>query len=127
MNDKEKLLDGLGFKNSPPPSFYLKITIFILIAIYLAIHTGEILFGKNSLNVLHDVRETKQTLQKQVINIKNENANLQKIYFETLSLKPQIEIVDINSTMKISEDLNISDDKNLTSSPKEIKNNLSEP
>ena len=122
MNDKEKLLDGLGFKHSLPPSFYLKITIFILVAIYLAIHTGEIFFGKNSLNVLHNVRANKEMLQKQVINIKNENANLQKNYFETLSLKPQI--MDINLTMEVSKDLNISDDTNL-SKPKETKNNLS--
>lgn len=97
MDEKEKLLAELEFKHSLPPSFYLKITIAIFIAIYLAIHTGEILFGKNGIQVLEDVLESKKILINQVKNLKKENAKLQKKYFETLSLKPQV-IEDLNLT-----------------------------
>ena len=91
MNEKEKLLGELELKYSNPNSFYIKITIILLITIYLAIYFGEILFGKNSIDVLTNVRENREILKNEVKNIKKENAKLQKLYFETLSLKPQID------------------------------------
>ena len=101
MNDKERLSDERESKNSSSISFYFKITIAILIAIYLAIHTGETLFGENGIQILEDVQQTKKNLKIQVQNIKLENATLQKKYFETISLKPQIE--ELNITENFSE------------------------
>jgi cell division protein FtsB len=65
----------LGFSAK---TFLLMVTFVILIGIYI----GIILYGKNSINVLLKLQTYKSILQEDIQRLKNENAMLQKEYFE---------------------------------------------
>lgn len=66
----------------------LKMTILGIIVIVFGVYVGNVLFGKNSLDVLLNLQTQKEYLQKNVKNLKEENARLQKQYFELRQLDP---------------------------------------
>lgn len=68
----------------------LKALIIILIVISLGIYIGNILFGKNSIEVLNALEYDKSRLQEVIIKLKNDNAALQKEYFELRQLDPDM-------------------------------------
>jgi cell division protein FtsB len=70
-------------------SFYVKIFLAALIVIIFGVYVGNILFGKNSLEVLLNLQEEKTKLQKEIKRLKRENAALQKDYFELRQLEPE--------------------------------------
>ncbi len=91
MNDKSKLLKELeGLKlSSNSKSFYLKLLTSMIISIIILINIGQIIYGKNSIDVLSNIRMNKKIMQNRVKYIQIENAKLQKQYFDALQLKPE--------------------------------------
>jgi cell division protein FtsB len=68
--------------------FYFKIAFLICIVISFGIYVGDLLFGKSSLDVLLGLQNDREVLQKDVYNLKEQNAILQKEYFELRDLDP---------------------------------------
>ncbi len=64
---------GLSLK-----TFLLAVTFVILMGIYI----GIILYGTNSVNVLLQLQTYENYLQEEIHSLKQENAGLQKEYFE---------------------------------------------
>ena len=68
----------------------LSLTKFILAIIFvllLGVYIGILLFGDNSLEVLIEIQEYEEYLHKQVEDLKDVNAKLQKEYFELKELE----------------------------------------
>jgi len=59
-------------------TFLLLVTFVILMGIYI----GVILYGKNSINVLLGLQTYESYLKDEIHHLKQENAKLQKEYFE---------------------------------------------
>ena len=76
-------------KNSIDRLFYGKILLLVLFVIAFGIYVGDVLFGKSSLEVLLDLQDKKSELIENVKKIKEQNAILQKEYFELKQLEPQ--------------------------------------
>ena len=69
-------------------SFYLKMIALALVVLFFGLYIGDVLFGKSSLDTLLKLQEDKDTLTLKIKNLKNENAVLQKEYFELRQLDP---------------------------------------
>jgi len=66
------------------------IAIFsIAITIFLGYHVSNILFGDNSLEVYNSLKHKKEYLQNEIKRLQEENAYLQKEYFELKNLEPE--------------------------------------
>ena len=68
--------------------FYLKILSLALIVLLFGLYIGDVLFGRSSLDVLLNLQEDKDTLMLKIQSLKEENAILQKEYFELRQLDP---------------------------------------
>lgn len=68
--------------------FYLKILGLVIVVIGFGLYIGDVLFGKSSLDVLLNLQADKETLSKKIQGLKEENAVLQKEYFELRQLDP---------------------------------------
>ena len=88
MNEVLDLLENESQKKAKG-SFYVKIFLAALIVIIFGVYVGNILFGKNSLEVLLNLQEERTKLQKEIKRLKRENAALQKDYFELRQLEPE--------------------------------------
>jgi len=73
---------GLSFK-----TFFFLVIFVILIGIYI----GIILYGKNSINVLLQLQTYESFLKEDISRLKNENAELQKEYFELKEISGELE------------------------------------
>jgi len=69
-------------------SFYLKMIGLVFAVSLFGVYIGDVLFGKSSLDVLLNLQEDKDTLTSKIKNLKDENAVLQKEYFELRQLDP---------------------------------------
>ena len=71
--------------------FYKLLPFFSLfLAICIAgIYFGNLFFGTNSLSVLFELQNKEKQISKEVKNLMNENAKLQKELFELKGLEPQ--------------------------------------
>ncbi|WP_457746386.1 hypothetical protein [Sulfurimonas sp.] len=65
--------------------FFLLFGIVTLLGIYL----GVLLYGTNSLEVLFNLSEYESYLQDEVVKLKEENAELQREYFELKEISAQ--------------------------------------
>jgi len=68
--------------------FYLKIFSLLVIVVGFGIYVGDMLFGKSSLDVLLNLQSEKEILERSVNSYIEENAVLQKEYFELKDLDP---------------------------------------
>lgn len=68
--------------------FYLKILGLVFIVLLFGLYIGDVLFGRSSLDVLLNLQEDKDTLMLKIQSLKEENAILQKEYFELRQLDP---------------------------------------
>ena len=68
--------------------FPLKILGLVLIVLLFGLYIGDVLFGKSSLDILLNLQEDKDTLMVKIQSLKEENAVLQKEYFELRQLDP---------------------------------------
>jgi len=60
-----------------------------IIIIILAVYVGLLLFGTNSAEVLYELRAQKRSLEERIRFLKEENARLQKEYFELKELEAE--------------------------------------
>jgi len=63
--------------------------IYLTIIISISIFISNMLFGKNSFKRYQDLKRDKEILSKKIEKLKQNNANLQKEYFELKSIIPQ--------------------------------------
>jgi len=70
--------------------FSLKTFLVTTIGILLfGIYIGVLMYGENSLTVLTQLKEKKQSLGEEERALKVENQRLQKVYFELKLLEPK--------------------------------------
>lgn len=70
--------------------FSLKTFLVTTIGILLfGIYVGVLMYGENSLTVLNQLKEEKQSLIGEERALKVENQRLQKVYFELKQLEPK--------------------------------------
>ncbi len=79
------------FKTPKKKGFLLILKIFFLVAavIGLGLYVGDLLYGKNSLEVFLSLQDKKELFKSEIQKYKKENAKLQKEYFELLQLEPE--------------------------------------
>jgi len=70
---------------------FLTPILIALCVVMAAMFIGEMLFGKNSLEVYLALQKDQATLEKKIHHLKNKNAALQKEYFELKSIMPSKE------------------------------------
>lgn len=70
--------------------FALKLFLASLVVIGFGIYMGDLLFGKSSLDVLLGLQTDKNYLERRLESLKEENAALQKTYFELRQLDPDL-------------------------------------
>ncbi len=87
-NDKKKVKKYQYNFNYILYSKRLFISIALL-ASFIGLYTGYLLFGSTSLGVLWKLNHTKETLSKEVEEYKQENAQLQKKVLELKALEPK--------------------------------------
>ena len=75
-------------RGSSTALFYLKIISLFVVVLCFGLYIGDVLFGKSSLDVLLNLQQDKDTLTSKIKNLKDENAVLQKEYFELRQLDP---------------------------------------
>ena len=80
-----------NLSSATSPIKKIAIGIFsILFLIYVGIFIADVLFGKRSWEVLHDLQKEKAFLFTDIERLKGENADLQKTYLERQSLDPDM-------------------------------------
>ncbi len=60
----------------------VKFLILILLVAGLGVYVGAVLYGTNSLEVLNGLQDYENYLQSEINRLKNDNAELQREYFE---------------------------------------------
>lgn len=65
-----------------------KYILVIFLVSVLGIYVGNMFFGKRSLETLIFIQNKQETLKKELERLKEENAVLQKEYFELMGLEP---------------------------------------
>lgn len=91
LNNLNELLDEIesatqkkGILDTSP--FYI-VTLAVII-LGAGIYVGNLLFGANSLEMLIKLQNREFVLKEKVLQLQNENARLQKEYFELKELEP---------------------------------------
>jgi len=63
--------------------------VSIAVTIFLSYHVANMLFGKSSLEVYNSLKHKKTYLEKEIVRLQEDNAYLQKEYFELKNLEPE--------------------------------------
>lgn len=66
-----------------------KLLLLISMITGFGLYVGSLLFGVDSLSVLNELKQKEKTLTVNIEKLKEENAKLQKEYFELKGLEPQ--------------------------------------
>ncbi|WP_321779426.1 hypothetical protein [Sulfurimonas sp.] len=66
-----------------------KFLFLFLIVLVVGIYIGILLYGTNSLEVLFELQDYEDYLQSEVYRLKDENAELQREYFELKEISAQ--------------------------------------
>ena len=69
--------------------FILVATISIVATLYLANYSADLLFGKNSYEVYSSLTKKERHLREEIKRLQQDNARLQKEYFELKNLEPE--------------------------------------
>lgn len=85
MTEQEELLHDDVVQTWP--EIYLglswkKIIVIALLVILIGVYLGILFFGKNSLDALWQIQEYESSLSSEVKQLKEDNALMQKEYFE---------------------------------------------
>ena len=70
-------------------NFLVIVIVSIAITMFLSYHVSNVLFGDNSLEVYNSLKHKKEYLQSEIKRLQQENAHLQKEYFELKNLEPE--------------------------------------
>ncbi|KAB7886697.1 septum formation initiator [Poseidonibacter ostreae] len=69
---------------------FIVIAMFsIALTIFLSYHVANTLFGDNSLEVYSSLKNKKIYLEEEIVRLQEDNAYLQKEYFELKNLEPE--------------------------------------
>ncbi len=82
LDDKK---EWLGIRNFT----FTKLIFLISLIMGFGLYIGNLLFGVDSLSVLEELSKKEQILQLNIEKLKEENAKLQKDYFELKGLEPE--------------------------------------
>ena len=89
----EELFDEIDNTQSITQEYFglslSKFFIFVLIVLVFGIYIGTVLYGTNSLEILFGLDEYEVYLQDEIIRLKDENAELQREYFELKEISAQ--------------------------------------
>jgi hypothetical protein len=66
-----------------------KFLLLFFVIVFFGIYLGIIFYGTNSLEVLFGLQDYENYLQDEVVRLKNENAELQREYFELKEISAQ--------------------------------------
>ena len=69
-------------------SLYKFFTLFSIVVAF-GIYVGILLYGSNSLEILFGLQDYETYLQSETLRLKNENAELQREYFELKEISAQ--------------------------------------
>jgi len=85
MLNKE-LFEGIDDTQSITEKYFglslIKFLLLIFLVLGMGVYIGIILYGTNSLEVFLGLQDYEQYLQSEIYRLKNENAELQREYFE---------------------------------------------
>lgn len=88
--DKRELYEGLeeaeGFSQRYFGISFAKFLILVIMIFGVGVYLGLLLYGTNSIEVLTSLQDYQEYLQVEIDRLKNENAELQKEYFELKEL-----------------------------------------
>ena len=91
--NKEELFEDIDTSQSITQKYLglslKKFFILFVFVILLGIYLGVLLYGTNSLEVLFGLQDYENYLQDEVVRLKNENAQLQREYFELKEISAQ--------------------------------------
>ena len=85
---KEELLDNLDNKRNIVRYIIQSIIILIFISLF-SLYIWVLFWGDNSERVLTNIKIQKEYLEKRILSLQENNANLQKEYFELKNLEPE--------------------------------------
>jgi cell division protein FtsB len=89
---QHELFDEIEHSQSLPERYlglsWGKLIFALILVLALGIYIGVLLFGDNSLEVLLNLEEYETYLKDEIVRLKEENAALQKEYFELKELQP---------------------------------------
>ena len=88
---RKNLKEQLNFINpfSPLKQIFAALALIVCV-VFAGIFVGDVLFGKRSFEVLRQLQKEKAFLFTDVERLKEENAELQKLYLERRSLDPDL-------------------------------------
>jgi hypothetical protein len=66
-----------------------KFFLFVFLIVLLGIYLGILLYGTNSVEVLLGLEDYENYLKEEVVRLRNENAELQREYFELKEISAQ--------------------------------------
>lgn len=66
-----------------------KIIITFGLIVFMGVYLGVILFGENSILALWHLKQEERELNKEIVDTKNKNQELQKEYFLLKQLEPK--------------------------------------
>jgi hypothetical protein len=66
-----------------------KFFVFVIIILAFGVYIGNILYGTNSVEIYLGLEEYERYLQDEVLRLKQENAELQREYFELKEISAQ--------------------------------------
>ena len=69
--------------------FIVIVIASIALTIFLSYHVANTLFWDNSLEVYNSLKHKKIYLEKEIVRLQEDNAYLQKEYFELKNLEPE--------------------------------------
>jgi len=91
LKKHKNLKERLNFINpfSPLKQIFAALALIVCV-VFAGIFVGDVLFGKRSFEVLRQLQKEKAFLFTDVERLKEENAELQKLYLERRSLDPDL-------------------------------------
>jgi len=90
---KEELYEDIEHEESITQKYLglslKKFFFFVILVIFLGIYLGVILYGNNSVEVLLGLQDYEDYLKNEVVQLRKENAKLQREYFELKEISAQ--------------------------------------
>jgi cell division protein FtsB len=91
MKTVPEIIDDNDIRRGNLFSSTKNILIILFVVVYLGFYIGQLLFGTHSLEVMLNLQGNKEQLLEEVDRLKEENAKLQKRYFELKEMEPDDE------------------------------------
>ena len=89
----EELYEGIDDTQSLTEKYLglslTKFLVLLFIVLGFGIYLGILMYGTNSLEVLFGLQDYEEYLNTEIFRLKNENASLQKEYFELKEISAQ--------------------------------------